>query len=58
MEVQKHEPSPPNIRGLIKIHKQDTPIRLVKNWIEAPVYKLAKQVVKTLETHIPLSKYF
>jgi hypothetical protein len=50
----KMKPSPPNIRGLIKIHKKDAPIRLVINWIVAHAYKLAKQFVKTLGTHIPL----
>ena len=41
-------PFPPNIRGLVKIYKQDAPIRPVINWIELPAYKLAKQLVKTL----------
>ena len=39
-------PFPPNIRGLVKIYKEDSPIRPVINWIEAPAYKLAKQPVK------------
>jgi hypothetical protein len=35
-------PSPPIIRGLIKVHKADSPIRPVMNWRNAPAYKLEK----------------
>jgi len=35
-------PEPPNLRGLIKIHKENTPIRPVVNFKIAPSYKLAK----------------
>jgi hypothetical protein len=41
-----HNPLPPFIRGLIKIHKQGAPIRPVINWKEAPAYKLAKHIPK------------
>ena len=51
-------PFPPNIRGLVKIHKQGAAIRPVINRTEAPACKLAKQLVKTLETHIPLTHIF
>ena len=35
-------PSAPSIKGLIKIHKPDQPIRPVVNWRNAPAYKLSK----------------
>jgi hypothetical protein len=35
-------PSPPYIRGLIKIHKPEAPIRPIVNWKNSPAYKLAK----------------
>ena len=39
-------PTAPKIRGLIKIHKEDSPIRPVVNWKNAPTYKLARSLVK------------
>jgi hypothetical protein len=47
-------PSPPNIRAQIKIHKTPNTIRPVVNWCNAPAYKLAKQLTKTLHTLIQL----
>lgn len=47
-------PSSPMIRGLIKIHKADSPIWPIINWKEAPAYKIAGMLVKNLETFIPL----
>jgi len=35
-------PSAPSIKGLIKLHKPDQPIRPVVNWQNAPAYKLSK----------------
>ena len=35
-------PSAPTIRGLIKVHKPNHPIRPIVNWRNAPAYKLAK----------------
>ena len=34
------------------------PIRPIINWKEAPAYRLAKQLVKNLETFIPLPHIF
>lgn len=51
-------PSTPIIRGLIKIHKVETPIRPIVNWKNAPAYKIAKMVVKQLQLHIPLPYAF
>jgi hypothetical protein len=39
------------MRGLIKIHKTESPIRPVVNWKNAPAYKLAKKLVELLQTH-------
>jgi hypothetical protein len=51
-----HNPTPPTIRGLIKIHEISTTIRpiITRNWINAPAYKLPRLTVNNLETHIPL----
>jgi len=47
-------PTPPMIRGLIKIHKEDSPIRPVVNWKNAPAYKLAETLSKkTQYMHSP-----
>jgi len=60
--VQKHErrkyitlnPIPPTVRGVIKIHKEDSPIIPIVNWKNAPAYKLAKMLYKKLGVYIPL----
>jgi len=39
-------PSTPTIRGLVKIHKEESPIRPTINWKNAAAYKLAKALVK------------
>jgi hypothetical protein len=47
-------PTTPKIRGLMQIHKEDSPIRPTVNLQNAPVYKLARTLVRKLQTHIPL----
>jgi len=47
-------PTIPTIRGLLKVHRDDYPIRPVINWKNAPVYKIAKMLTKKLLIHIPL----
>jgi hypothetical protein len=47
-------PTAPTIRGLIKIHKAEVPIRPIINWRNAPAYKIAKALTKILSIHIPL----
>jgi hypothetical protein len=37
-------PSPPTLRGFVKIHKQNAPIRPIINWRNAPAYELAKLI--------------
>ena len=51
-------PAPLNIRGLIKIHKNNNPIRPIINWAITPAYKLARKITKDLKKHIPLPNNF
>ena len=46
------------IRGLIKMHKADSPIRPSVNWKHAPVYKLARMLARNLDKFIPLPHTF
>ena len=48
-------PSAPSIKGLIKIHKQDQPIRPVVNWRNAPAYLLSKLFTSKMNhlSHLP-----
>jgi hypothetical protein len=47
-------PSAPNLHATIKLHKHNTPIRPIINWINAPAYKLAKYLTTTLHKHLQL----
>jgi hypothetical protein len=47
-------PIAPSIRGLIKIHKTNSPIRPVVNWKNAPAYKIAKKFAQHISTYLPL----
>jgi len=51
-------PSTPILRGLIKIHKENTPVRPIVNLKNALSYKLAKMFVKRIQTYIPLPDIF
>ena len=51
-------PTSPSIRGLIKIHKTEAPIRPVVNWKNAPAYKLARTLAKKLQTYTALPYCF
>jgi hypothetical protein len=51
-------PTSPNIRGLPKIHKINSPIRPIVNWRCAPAYKLAKFLNKSIQLHITLPNAF
>jgi hypothetical protein len=46
METYFLNPTTPKIKVLIKIHKEDSPIRPVVISKEAPAYKLARSLVK------------
>jgi hypothetical protein len=47
-------PTAPNLHATIKLHKQNTPIRPIINWRNAPAYELAKHPMKTLQRHLQL----
>jgi hypothetical protein len=47
-------PSATVMRGLIKVHKENTPIRPIINFRSAPSYNLVKMFTNTLKTYIPL----
>ena len=47
-------PTAPTMRGLVKLHKEDTTIRPIINWRNATGYKLAKMLARKLTSYIPL----
>ena len=47
-------PSAPTMKGLIKIHKTEHPIRHVVNWRNAPAYKLARLLTHQIRQLTPL----
>jgi hypothetical protein len=47
-------PSAPSIKGLIKLHKPDQPIRKVVNWKNAPAYKLSRSLTQKIKELSPL----
>jgi hypothetical protein len=51
-------PSALTIKGLIKLHKADQPIRPVVNWRNAPAYKLARLFTDKLNLLAPLPNAF
>jgi len=51
-------PSAPSIKGLIKLHKPDQPIRPVMNWKNAPAYRLAKLFTEKIHRLTPLPNAF
>jgi len=52
------KPSAPSIKGLIKIHKPDQPIRTVVNWRNAPAYKLSRLFTDKIHHIAPLPNAF
>ena len=52
-------PKPPNLRGLIKVHKKkNTSIRPIVNFKNAPSYKLATMFTNKLQSYIPLPNVY
>jgi hypothetical protein len=51
MEVHQPKPFLPYIRGFIKIHKPDSPIRPIINWRNAPSYKLAQHLSRVFTSY-------
>jgi len=47
-------PTAPTIKGRIKLHKPEQPIRPVVNWREAPAYKLARLFTQKIRHLAPL----
>jgi hypothetical protein len=47
-------PSAPSIKGLIKLHKPEHPIRPLVNWRGAPTYKLARLFTQKIRSIAPL----
>lgn len=41
------KPKAPSLRGLLKMHKINTRIRLVENYTRAPGYKVANKQLNT-----------
>jgi len=54
----KLNPSAPTMKGLIKIHKPDQPIRPIVNWRNAPAYKLSKLFIQKINHLTPLPYSF
>ena len=44
----------PRIKGLLKLHKPNNPIRPIVNWWNAPAYKVAKFLVNILKSYAAL----
>jgi hypothetical protein len=51
-------PMAPNIKGLIKIHKLNHPIRPIVSWKNAPLYQTAKFFADTLRQYVTLPNAF
>jgi len=51
-------PSASSIKGLMKLHKPEYPIRQVTNWRNAPAYKLSKLFTQKLNNIAPLPNTF
>jgi len=49
---------PPSLRGLIKVHKTNTPICPIVHFKKAPSYRLAKMFTGILKSYIPLSNIY
>ncbi|XP_046383788.1 uncharacterized protein LOC124154233 [Ischnura elegans] len=44
-------PKPPRMYGLPKVHKEGVPLRPIVSQIDAPTYRLAKYLARTLQDH-------
>ena len=51
-------PGAPILRGLIKVHKEDTPIRPIVNFRNAPTYNVTKMLANVLTNYIPLPSVY
>ena len=55
--IQK-KPQAPTLKAQIKLHKTGMPIRPVINNINAPTYKLAKFLAKSITSYLPLQHQY
>ena len=51
-------PTDPTIRGLLKVNKEGALLMPIVNCKNAPAYKLAKLLARTIHTYIPLPYTF
>ena len=51
-------PQIPRLKGMIKVHKDNMPIRPVVDYSQAPAYLLAKELNNILDTFLPLPNTF
>ena len=51
-------PKTPHLKGLLKVHKTNMPIRPVVDYSPAPAYKIPKKLTDILKTYIPLTYTF
>jgi len=51
-------PQTPRLKGMIKVHKDNMPIRPVVDYTEAPAYYLARELNNILDTLLPLPNAF
>jgi hypothetical protein len=54
MEIQKHDLHGTKYTCNSKLHKPNMPIRTIINWKNAPTYKIAKKLIKTLHSDLNL----
>jgi hypothetical protein len=48
----------PQIRGTLKLHKPNRPMRPIVNWTDSPEYKVAKLIDTLLNTTLQLPSAF
>ena len=51
-------PQTPRLKGMIKVHKDNMPIRPVVDYSQAPAYLLAKELNNVLDMFLPLPNTF
>jgi hypothetical protein len=52
------KPSTPTLKGQLKLHKPNIPIRPVINNMQAPSCKVTKHLVKILNKHLTLNNHY
>ena len=49
---------PPKLYSLIKLHKNNFPIRPVVSFVTAPAYKLSRKLIQIISHHTNFTSYF